>query len=210
MSDDRDQNQVFLITMHHICSDGWSLVLFFEELSELYAAFSRGLQSPLKELPIQYADYAGWQREWLQGEVLDMQLGYWREKLGGELPVLDLSTDRLRPAVQTYGGARVLLALSEQHTAALEALSQREGATLFMTLLAAFKVLLYRYHGPERSRRGFADCESSPNRNRRSDRFLSQQPGTAHRPQWKSDFSGGAWSRAQDCAGCICASGRPF
>ena len=146
-SDDGDQKQVLLVTMHHICSDGWSLVLFFDELAKLYEAFSRAQQSPLRELPIQYSDYAGWQREWLQGEVLAKQLGYWREKLGGELPVLDLPTDRPRPAVQTYRGARVLLALSEQHTAALEALSQHEGATLFMTLLAAFKVLLFRYTG---------------------------------------------------------------
>ena len=143
------QRSVFLITMHHICSDGWSLVLLFEELSELYAAFSRGLQSPLKELPIQYADYAAWQREWLQGDVLEKQLEYWRVKLGGELPVLDLPTDRPRPAVQTYNGACMLLPLSEQHTAALETLSRREGATLFMTLLAAFKVLLYRYTGQD-------------------------------------------------------------
>ena len=145
----QNQPSVFLITMHHICSDGWSLVLLFEELSELYAAFSQGLQSPLKELPIQYADYAGWQREWLQGDVLEKQLEYWRVKLGGELPVLDLPTDRPRPAVQTYNGACMLLPLSEQHTAALETLSRREGATLFMTLLAAFKVLLYRYTGQD-------------------------------------------------------------
>jgi amino acid adenylation domain-containing protein len=140
-------NQLFLITMHHICSDGWSLVLFFEELSELYKAFSSGSQSPLEELSIQYSDYVGWQREWLPGEVLKKQLGYWKEKLGGELPVLNLPTDRPRPMVQTYNGARVLLALSEQHTAALETFSRHEGATLFMTLLAAFKVLLYRYTG---------------------------------------------------------------
>jgi amino acid adenylation domain-containing protein len=150
---DQNQNQnqnptqVLLITMHHICSDGWSLVLFFEELSELYEAFSRGRQSSLKELSIQYSDYAGWQREWLQGEVLEKQLAYWKEKLGGELPVLNLPTDRPRPAVQTYNGARVLLALSEQHTTALETLGRHEGTTLFMTLLAAFKVLLYRYTG---------------------------------------------------------------
>lgn len=146
-SADGEQNQVFLITMHHICSDGWSLVLFFEELTALYEANSREQESPLKELPVQYSDYAAWQREWLQGEVLGRQLAYWKEKLGGELPVLDLPSDRPRPAVQTYAGARAILALSESHTAALEALSQHEGATLFMTLLAAFKVLLYRYTG---------------------------------------------------------------
>ena len=104
-----------------------------------------GEQSPLTELPIQYADYAGWQRNWLQGGVLEKQLQYWKQQLGDELPVLDLPTDRPRPALQTYSGACVPLALSEQLTERLIALSQREGATLFMTLLAAFKVLLYRY-----------------------------------------------------------------
>lgn len=140
-------NQILIITLHHICSDGWSLVLLFEELAQIYEAFSRGEQSPLSELPIQYADYAAWQREWLQGEVLDTQLSYWKEKLGGELPILDLPTDRPRPALQTYPGARISRVASEELTDALNLLSRREGATLFMTLLAAFKSLLYRHTG---------------------------------------------------------------
>lgn len=142
-------SQMLLITLHHICSDGWSLVLFFEELSGLYDAFSQGQQTPLGELSIQYADYAAWQRDWLQGEVLEKQLRYWKEKLGGDLPILDLLTDRPRPAVQTYPGARVSMALTQQLTTALNTLSRREGATLFMTLLAAFKVLLYRHTGQD-------------------------------------------------------------
>ena len=143
------QNHVLLVTMHHICSDGWSLVVFFQELSQLYEAFSQEAQTPLNELTIQHADYAAWQREWLQGEVLEKQLRYWKEQLGGDLPVLDLPADRPRPSVQTYAGARVSLALSEQLTDALMALSRSNGATLFMTLLAAFKVLLYRHTGQD-------------------------------------------------------------
>ncbi|HXM36910.1 MAG TPA: amino acid adenylation domain-containing protein [Pyrinomonadaceae bacterium] len=139
----------FLVVMHHIVSDGWSLVLFFEELATLYAAFSRGDASPLTELSIQYIDYAAWQREWLRGEVLQKQLSYWKEQLGGDLPVLDLPTDRRRPALQTFSGAREWLVLSDDLTASVVSLGQREGATLFMTLLAAFKVLLYRYTGQE-------------------------------------------------------------
>ena len=144
-----EQDSIFLLTMHHIVSDGWSIVLFFKELSALYQAFSNDKASPLSELPIQYTDYAAWQREWLRGEVLEQQLSYWKNQLGGELPVLEMPTDRPRPRVQTYPGARATLVLSEELTRALTALSQREGATLFMTLLAAFKVLLQRYTGQE-------------------------------------------------------------
>jgi amino acid adenylation domain-containing protein len=144
-----EQDHFFLVNMHHIVTDGWSLVLFFQELSAIYEAFARGEQSPLAEAPIQYADYAAWQREWLQGNVLQKQLSYWKNQLGGELPVLDLPTDRPRPAVQTFKGAREWLVLSENLTASILALGQREGVTLFMTLLAAFKVLLYRYTGHE-------------------------------------------------------------
>jgi hypothetical protein len=139
----------FLVVMHHIVSDGWSLVLFFQELSTVYDAFSRAEPSPLAELAVQYAAYAAWQRQWLQGETLQKQLNYWKEQLGGELPVLELPSDRPRPAVQSFNGAREWLTLPEQLTAGLLTLSQREGVTLFITLLTIFKVLLYRYTGEE-------------------------------------------------------------
>jgi amino acid adenylation domain-containing protein len=140
-----EQESIFLLTMHHIISDGWSIVLFFQELSALHRAFANSQASPLAELPIQYADYAAWQREWLRGEVLERQLSYWKDQLSGELPVLALPTDRARPAMQTYPGARTVLTLSKELSQAVVTLSQREGVTLFMTLLAAFKVLLHRY-----------------------------------------------------------------
>ncbi|MGZ8846235.1 MAG: amino acid adenylation domain-containing protein [Pyrinomonadaceae bacterium] len=144
-----EHDHLFLVVMHHIVSDGWSLVLFFQELSAIYDAFARGEQSPLSALTIQYADYAAWQREWLKGEILQTQLAYWKGKLAGELPVLDIPTDRPRPAVQTFRGAREWLVLSEDLTASITALGQREGVTLFITLLAAFKILLCRYTGQE-------------------------------------------------------------
>lgn len=140
-----EQESIFLLTMQHIISDGWSIVRFFQELSELHRAFARGEASPLADLPIQYTDYAVWQRDWLRGEELERQLSYWKNQLSGELPVLELPTDRPRPAMQTYPGARVSLALSQQLTDAVIALTQREGVTLFMTLLAAFNVLLHHY-----------------------------------------------------------------
>jgi amino acid adenylation domain-containing protein len=143
------EESIFLLTMHHIVSDGWSIVLVFKELTKLYQAFSQGQTAPLEDLPIQYADYAEWQRDWLQGDVLEQQLSYWKQQLGGELPVLEMPTDRPRPAVQTHPGGRVSVSLSEQLTRDLTELGKREGATMFMTLLATFNTLLYRYSGQE-------------------------------------------------------------
>jgi len=141
------EEYVLLLNMHHIVSDGWSTGVFIQEMATLYQAFSAGQPSPLPELLIQYADFAIWQREWLQGEVLDAQLAYWKEQLRDAPAVLDLPTDRPRPPIQTYKGATESFTLSESLTAALQALSREEGSTLFMTLLAAFDTLLYRYTG---------------------------------------------------------------
>jgi amino acid adenylation domain-containing protein len=144
-----EHDHFFLVVMHHIVSDGWSMVLFFQELSAIYHAFSRGEESPLAPLQIQYSDYSAWQREWLKGDRLQKQLAYWKGKLAGELPVLELPIDRPRPAVQTFRGAREWLVLSKDLTSAIKALGRREGVTLFITMLAAFKVLLCRYAGQE-------------------------------------------------------------
>ncbi len=143
-----EEEHVLLISMHHVVSDGWSMGVFWRELGALYGAFSIGGPSPLPELPIQYADYALWQRQWLRGEALDGQLGYWKEQLA-ELPTLELPTDHPRPAVQTHRGARRSLALPESLTQALKELSRQEGTTLFMVLLGALQVLLSRYSGQE-------------------------------------------------------------
>jgi hypothetical protein len=136
---------VLLLNLHHIVSDGWSLGVLLRELVAHYTAFSTNQAFSLPELPIQYADFAYWQREWLQGEVLNSQLSYWRSQLA-DLPLLNLPTDRTRPAVQTYRGATHNLTVSKELTAKLAALSQ-SGVTLFMTLLAAFQILLHRYTG---------------------------------------------------------------
>ncbi|HEX8189187.1 MAG TPA: amino acid adenylation domain-containing protein [Pyrinomonadaceae bacterium] len=141
-------DHVALLTMHHIVSDGWSQGVLVSELSTLYSAYARGEQSPLEELPLQYADYAVWQRGYLTGEVLESQLAYWRERLSG-LPRLELPADRPRPALAGGRAARHSMVLSAELSAGLRAWSQSEGATLFMTLLAAFKVLLSRYAGQE-------------------------------------------------------------
>ena len=142
-----EQEHVILLTMHHIISDGWSIGVLVRELGTIYPMFAAGRSSPLPELPIQYADYASWQQEWLTGAVLEEQLDYWRQQLGGALPVLELPTDRPRPAVQSSRGATLSMNLSRELTDGLKALGQRAGATLFMTLLAGFQTLLYRYSG---------------------------------------------------------------
>jgi amino acid adenylation domain-containing protein len=144
-----EEEYFFLFTMHHIISDGWSMGVFISELTTLYHACAHSRPSPLAELPIQYADYAHWQREWLQGEVLENQIAYWKKQLGGELPVLNLPTDRPRPAVQTSAGANLHTKFPRELSDALLSLSRREGATLFMTLTAALETLLYRYTGQE-------------------------------------------------------------
>ncbi|MBD2076663.1 amino acid adenylation domain-containing protein [Phormidium sp. FACHB-592] len=135
---------VLLLTMHHIVADGWSLGVLIKELAYCYTAFVEGRSPSLPPLPIQYTDFADWQHRWLQGEVLEKQLAYWRKQLQA-LPVLQLPSDRPRPAVQTYRGATYPLQISATLTQALETLSQQSGASLFMTLLAAFQTLLYRY-----------------------------------------------------------------
>ena len=135
--------------MHHIVTDGWSFGVLLQELKALYESFVAGKPSPLPEPTIQYADYATWQREWIHGQVLDEQLSYWKKELGTNPPVLELPTDHPRPAVQSYKGKTYLFRLSSELTEALKALSRGESATLFMTLLAGFKVLLYRYSGQE-------------------------------------------------------------
>jgi hypothetical protein len=140
----KPQEHLLLLTMHHIVSDAWSIEIFYQELLELYEAFSRGKPSPLPELPIQYADFTVWQRKWLDGEVLREQLSYWIKQLGGSLPILELPTDYPRPTVQTHRGVRCSLELSKDLTGSLKALSRQEGATLFVVLLATFKVLLHR------------------------------------------------------------------
>ncbi|MDP9122192.1 MAG: condensation domain-containing protein, partial [Acidobacteriota bacterium] len=138
---------VVLFALHHIVSDGWSLGVLVREVTALYTAFLSGQPSPLPELPVQYADFAAWQRSWLCGEVLLGELAYWRQHLSGAPAVLELPTDRPRPAVQSFRGAVRPLSLPPALSDALLALSRREGATLFMTLLAAWSVLLSRFTG---------------------------------------------------------------
>ncbi|WP_375492804.1 amino acid adenylation domain-containing protein [uncultured Nostoc sp.] len=143
------EEHIFLLNLHHILCDDWSLSVLFEELSTLYPAFSTGNPSPLPDLAIQYADFAAWQRQSLQGEILDNQLAYWQQHLSGSLPILELPTDYPRPLEPRYQGSRQSVLISKSVTDALNVLSRQEGATLFMSLLAAFQTLLFRYTGQE-------------------------------------------------------------
>ena len=142
-------DQALLLTLHHIVSDAWSMEILFGELRALYGAFAAGRPSPLPEVPVQYTDFAEWQRTWLAGERLEQQLAWWRRRLLDAPGALPLPTDRPRPAVQTYGGARYHLAVPDDCGAALALLALREGSTPYMLFLAAFAALLSRYAGEE-------------------------------------------------------------
>ena len=142
-----DEAHVLLFTLHHIVCDGWSINLLIQEVAALYQAFVAGQSSPLPELALQYADFAVWQRQSLSGEALERQLAYWKEQLAGAPPVLDLPTDRPRGAVQTHRGSYFSFPIPALLIERLEALSRRESATLFMTTLAAWQTLIYRYSG---------------------------------------------------------------
>jgi amino acid adenylation domain-containing protein len=135
----------FICTLHHIVSDGWSMAVLVQEIGALYEAYEGGEPSRLAELAVQYADYAVWQREWLSGAVLEQQVSYWKEQLAGAPAVLELPADRVRSGVQSYRGGSERVELSGELRARLEELSRSEGVTLFMTLLAAWQVLLHRY-----------------------------------------------------------------
>ncbi|MEH2354881.1 amino acid adenylation domain-containing protein [Nostoc sp.] len=142
-----DKNYHLIVTLHHIIADGWSIGILIKELAALYETFSTEKLSLLPELPIQYRDFVNWQRKWLDTERIQSLLTYWKQKLSGELPVLNLPTDRPRSPVQTFKGAQAKLVLSQTLTKELKNLSRQQGVTLFMTLLTAFKTLLYRYTG---------------------------------------------------------------
>src|SRR3984893_14484027 len=143
------ENYLLLLVLHTIVADEWSLNVLARELGALYEAYAAGEPSCLSDLPIQYADYADWQRNWFEGDVLEQQISYWRERLAGISPVLALPTDRPRPPAQEFRGARQSLALSKSLSESLKEMSEREGVTLFVTLLAAFQTLLSRYTGQD-------------------------------------------------------------
>jgi hypothetical protein len=144
-----EEEHALFFTMHHIVSDAWSMEILISEVGVLYRAYSAGEPSPLEELPIQYSDFAVWQREWLKGEALETQIEFWRKHLGGELPELKLAIDRHPPEERSHRAGHEYITLDARLTEEIRSLSNREGVTLFMTLLAAFKVLLYRYSGQE-------------------------------------------------------------
>jgi non-ribosomal peptide synthetase component F len=151
----REEEQVALLTTHHAVCDGWSVGVLVREVAELYRAFSTGATSGLAELAIQYGDYAEWQRAWLEGGELERQLGYWRERLGSGGGALELPTDRVRPAVQSYRGGHEGFVLERELSAGLREVSRGQGATLFVVLLAGLQALLWR------SRRSWSRSETS-------------------------------------------------
>jgi hypothetical protein len=146
---------VLLITLHHIVAEGWAMDVFAREYAALYEAFQRGEPSPLAPLPVQYADYAAWQRSWLDSGEAQRQLDYWRRALGDEHPVLSLPSDRPRPAVRSFRGDYHRFVIAPELTRELQAFGVRHGVTLSMTLMAALSALLYRYSGESDQRVGY-------------------------------------------------------
>jgi len=142
-----DQDHIVLLVMHHIVTDAWSLEVLNSEVMTLYESYCKGLPSPLPDLDIQYADFADWQRKWIDGEILDKELQYWKQQLDNATAMLELPTDRPRPAIQTHAGARQSRRLSKRLSEMLAAFSKGEEVTQFMTLAAAFNVLLHSYTG---------------------------------------------------------------
>ena len=202
------RSSVLLFSLHHIIGDAWSLEILVRELGALYAAACRGEAPALPPLAIQYGDYALWQRGWLSGATLERQLAYWRDALAGAPALLELPLDHARPAVKSYRGARVEQRIDATLADRLRALGRQHGATLYMTLLAAFKVLLYRLSGSGDVVVG------SPIANRRhsstegADRVVRKHAGAA-RPAGRGDaVRRGAASGAAHGAGGVCASGR--
>ncbi|GAX34041.1 non-ribosomal peptide synthetase [Nodularia sp. NIES-3585] len=143
----KSESSALLFTMHHIIGDGWSMGVLVQELFSLYRGLLVGDASPLPDLPIQYADFTIWQRQWLRGKALETQINYWQQQLADAPPLLELPTDRPRPAVQTFRGGCFSFGLDTKLTASLQELSHKSGTTLFMTLMAAYATLLSRYSG---------------------------------------------------------------
>ncbi len=192
-----EREHVLLLTLHHIITDGWSQGVLVRELTTLYAALTGGPAAELPALAVQYADYAVWQRAWLRDAARERLLAYWRAQLA-DLPTLTLPTDRPRPPLQTFSGAHEPLQLAPELSAALAALARETGATLFMTLLAAFKVLLLRYSGQSDLAVGTPIAGRVAREPGAADRLLRQHPGAAHRPGRQSELPRAAGARARD------------
>jgi acyl carrier protein len=144
-----EQEHILAVCMHHIVSDGWSIGVFIDEMARLYGAYSEGKASPLPELTIQYGDYALWQRQWLKGEVLETEIGYWKKQLEGAPAAIDLKTDRVRPEVQTYEGRSESIEIGEEAVSRLKEVGGQQSATMYMVMAAAMEALMYRYSGQE-------------------------------------------------------------
>ena len=206
-----DDEHVLLLNVHHIVSDGWSMGVLFRELFTLYESLAgppmRRDRSPLPPLAVQYADFAVWQRGWLQGEVLQRQLDWWRERLGGAPPALELPTDRPRPAWRARAARSHAFRIPADVTRGLRALARREGATLYMVTHAALDLLLSRWSGQEDLVVGVADRGTHAAGDGGADRLLRQHARAAHRPLRRPVVPGAPAPRAGDGAGGIRAPG---
>jgi len=197
-----------VLCLHHIISDGWSMGIMMRELAVLYEARAEGRgETGLKELEVQYGDYAVWQREWMQGEVLEEQMGYWRKQLAGVPELLELPIGKARPAVQSHGGREERFELGRDLLEQLQQVSRREGVTLFMTLVAGLQVLLWKYSGEP----DIAVGTPIAGRKRREVEeligFFCKHAGAADQGEWGEEVVGGAEGGAGGGVGSVCEPG---
>ena len=155
----RRKDHILIFTTHQIVCDGWSVNVFFRELETLYGSHFNGKPVSIPDLPLQFADYAVWQRQHLQGEFLKSQLSYWKKQVGNSLPFLDLPTDRRRPPSQSFRGTRIAVALPEDLAKALNELSRQAGVTLFHDVASSVQGFAPPIHGPGRYRCWFPGCQ---------------------------------------------------
>ncbi len=195
------REHVLLVTLHHIVSDGWSMQVLVEEFVALYGSLASGHGPALAALPIQYADYAIWQRAWLEAGESERQLAYWQEKLGTEHAVLELPVDHARTSVRNDRGGSCRVRIDAALTARLRALGQAQQATLFMVLLAGFKGLLYRYTGAGEIRVGSPTANRTRGGDGRADRGVREHAGVEHGGRRAAELCGVAGAGSRDGAG---------
>ena len=196
-----------IYTMHHIISDGWSMGVVVKEVGELYESYRRGEESRLGELEIQYADYAAWQRGWLKGEVLEEQMRYWREQLAGELGVIELPVKRADENESRARGGRERVEVGVELSEKLREMSREQGVTMYMLMLAGFKVLLHRYSGQRDIIVGSPIAGRNRQGSGRADRVLRKHSGAEDGGQGRREIRGGARASERSSAWSIRASG---
>jgi hypothetical protein len=205
-----EREHILALSIHHIVVDEWSIGILQQEMALLYAAYVQGQESPLREMPLQYADYTLWQVRWLSGEVFVRQMEYWKKQLAGMPEFLELPTDKPRPAIPQHRGSTEMALIGGYYWNKMKAFSRQEGASVFMIVLAIYPTLLSRYTGQADFGGGNADNETQSRAHGRHDRILRKYPDHAWLSEVRADFQGSAQACADSDAGSVRSSGPAF